>query len=163
MENDTAKASVLPADFDGIFRFTNWTADDFTARWNGIDYTFPAEKTSPMIIPSATPEEVQHIRMKFAKQLGEREYFNSDKYKALNGQTDPSKTNSFHQAGVYTEGDIAQYTQRCLEPMPAAPAKATKSVEKPLQLRKDEEGNPVTQVITDTKKSLKGNGAEING
>jgi hypothetical protein len=60
---------VLPSDFDGIFRFTNWTDSDFTAKWDNIEYTFPAKKTTPIVIPNATPVEIQNIRKKFAKEL----------------------------------------------------------------------------------------------
>lgn len=113
MNNDT---NVLPADFDGVFRFTNFTDEDFKARWNSIEYTFPASKTTPMVIPGATPEEVQTIRKKFARELAEREFYKTPKFKLMNdipvGQT----------PAIYTDSDLTPFIQRCLEPLPVAQA-----------------------------------------
>lgn len=160
MNNDN---NVLPPDFDGIFRFTNATDTDFVAKWGGIEYTFPAQKTSPMIIPGATPEEVQNIRKKFAKELAEREFYRSEKLKALEAQTPIGSVGSFRQAAVYTDADLQPYIQQCLNPLPMASATLKQMPKAQVHLRKDEEGNPVTQVVTDTKKSLIGNGTPMNG
>lgn len=111
MFNDP-NANVLPADFDGVFRFTNFTDTDFKARWNKIEYTFPAMKTVPIIIPGATPEEVQNIRKKFARELAEKEFYNTEKFKYLNHPDRGS-----HPAG-YTESDLEPLIQKCLEPLP---------------------------------------------
>lgn len=111
----------LPEGFDGTFRFTNWTDEDFSAKWNNILYTFPKGKMTPMVISTATPLEIQNIRKKFAKELAEREFFKSQKYEALD------KKNvgvSFHGAVTYTENDLTTYLQRCLEPLPVGEAKA---------------------------------------
>ncbi len=151
--------SVLPADFDGVFRFTNFTDTDFVARWGGIEYTFPALKTTPMIIPGMTPEEVQNIRKKFAKELAEREFYKSDKLRRLENQTPvgaPGIT-SIHQAAIYTESDLKPFIQKCLEPLPLAQAgmkvlpKADES-----KFSKDGEGNLVSQVLKQGQ-SLKSN------
>lgn len=111
MFNDP-NANVLPADFDGVFRFTNFTETDFKARWNKIEYTFPALKTVPIIIPGATPEEVQNIRKKFAKELAEREFYNTEKFKYLN-----DKERGANPA-IYSENDLEPFIQKCLEPLP---------------------------------------------
>ncbi len=106
----------LPADFDGVFRFTNFTDRDFKARWNSIEYTFPAQKSTPMIIPGATPEEVQSIRKKFARELAEREFYDTPKF---------IKMNDVPMGGtpaLYTDSDLAPFIQRCLEPLPIAQA-----------------------------------------
>lgn len=113
--------SILPADFDGVFRFTNWTDREFIGMWNKVAYRFPPNSTSPMIISNATPEEVQHIRRKFAKELGEREFYRSDRYKELDSQARPGSGNV---AAIYTDEDIAPFVQRCLEPLPEARATA---------------------------------------
>ncbi len=155
--------NVLPADFDGVFRFTNVTETDFVAKWGGIEYTFPAQKTSPMIIPGATPEEVQSIRKKFAKELAEREFYKSEKLKALEAQTPIGSVGSFRMAAVYTEADLKPYIQQCLEPLPIAQATLKQMPKQEVHLRKDDDGNPVTQVVTDTKKSLIGQGTSMNG
>lgn len=142
MNNDN---NVLPADFDGVFRFTNFTSREFKARWNSIEYTFPAEKTTPMIIPGATPEEVQTIRKKFARELAEREFYETPKFKSMNdiplGQT----------PALYTESDLVPFIQRCLEPLPTASA-TLKS------LPKDSDSNysQNTRILKDHE-SLKGN------
>ena len=50
------------ADFDGVFRFTNPTDEDFDYKWNNVIYTYPAMQTVPMVIKNETPEHVQQIR-----------------------------------------------------------------------------------------------------
>jgi hypothetical protein len=139
---------TLPEDFDGVFRFTNVTNEDFVTRWDKVEYIFPAHKTSPMIM-NFTPAEIQNIRKKFAKRLAEREFYKTKKFRDLNkhvpGAVPPS----------YTDSDLAPFIQQCLEPLPLANAK-TKIIEN-IKLeeknRKDEEGNLVTEIL-DKKKSL---------
>ena len=67
-------------DFDGVFRFTNPTDEDFTALWNNKEYTFPANKTVPMIISGETLENIQEIRKKFAYKLAVREFYSGKEY-----------------------------------------------------------------------------------
>lgn len=112
--------SVLPSDFDGVFRFTNYTNRDFVAKWNNIAYTFPALKTSPMIIPNATPEEVQSIRKKFAKELAVQEVFNTEKIKIQDRVRGEQGV-----PALYTDADLAPFVQKCLEPLPIAQATVT--------------------------------------
>ena len=117
--------TVLPEDFDGVFRFTNYSEEDFTAKWGGKSYTFPAMKTTPMIIMNASPVEIQSIRKKFAKEFGEREFFRSDKLKRLEASeriNGSAVFNSFKQAGQYSDNDLKDYIQKCLEPLPMARA-----------------------------------------
>ncbi len=108
----TPNENVLPVDFDGTFKFTNYTNEDFVARWNSIEYTFPKEKTVPIIIPSATPLEIQNIRKKFARELAVREWYKTPKFQGMNAHT-PGGT-----PALYTDSDIAPFVQRCLEPLP---------------------------------------------
>lgn len=115
--------NILPADFDGVFRFTNWTDREFVGMWNKVAYRFPPLTTSPMIISNATPEEVQHIRKKFARELGEREFYRSERYNELNKQALPGSGNV---AAIYTDEDLAPFVQRCLEPLPEARATASR-------------------------------------
>lgn len=114
--------NVLPADFDGTFRFTNWTDRDFTAKWGGVEYTFPAMKTTPMVILSATPYEIQNIRKKFAKELAEREFFHSKEYNRLDAMNKDDKLRTFHAAVAYTPNNLEVLVTKCLEPLPIAPA-----------------------------------------
>ena len=65
----------MTEDFDGVFRFTNTTDEDFVTLWNNKEYTYPAGKTVPMIISGEPLENIQQIRKYFAKRLAEREFF----------------------------------------------------------------------------------------
>lgn len=148
--------SVLPADFDGVFRFTNFTKSEFKAKWGNIEYTFAPESTSPMIIPGATPEEVQHIRKKFARELAEIEFYKTPKFINMNN-VQPGGV-----PALYTESDLAPFIQRCLEPLPPKPAKAVVLPKKgdESKLSKDSKGRNVTKIV-DQNESLLENGAGV--
>lgn len=155
--------SVLPADFDGTFRFTNWSDAEFIGIWGKKEYRFPALSTSPMIIPEHSPLEVQHIRRKFATDLGEREFFKSKGYEHLrrmegekiDGMLHP-RLNSMQMAGSYTLNELAPFIQRCLEPLPVARAivqdVVTPSIED--KLSRNENGELNTEAV-DRKTSLR--------
>lgn len=151
-------ANKLPADFDGVFRFTNFTGSEFKARWNNIEYTFPAQRMTPMIIPGATPEEVQHIRKKFAKELAVQEFYKSKKHISLNA-LNPQGQTAFSGAVTYVDDDLAPFVQRCLEPLPVAQATVKvlpKEDEK--KYHKDSKGRNVTKIL-DKDESLLGQGS----
>lgn len=141
--------NVLPEDFDGVFRFTNWTKADFTAKWDGVSYTYPAEKSSPMLIPNATPEQIQFIRKKFAKELAIEQFYTTKKFKQMDNVP------AGGTPALYTDSDLAEFTQKCLEPLPIASAKTKVIPKDDISLRTDDEGHPVTQIL-DKKKSLMG-------
>lgn len=151
---------VLPADFDGTFRFTNWTDEEFVGKWGSKEYHFPPNSTSPILMPNQTPLEIQSIRKKFAKDLAEREFFKSQKYgKLINQERNPdgsARLPGIHGAGTYSLDDLVPMIQKCLEPLPSTQAKVVQGESFPLmdKLHKDEEGEPVTQAI-DKKISLK--------
>lgn len=152
---------ALPEDFDGVFRFTNWTENEFKARWANTEYTFPPKAMTPMIIRGATPEEVQHIRKKFAKELGEREYYKSEHMKRLEAQSPVGQGQGLHAAPTYVEADLAPYIQKCLEPLPLAQA-IVKSLPKADEgvFHKDEDGKPISEVLDHkSKKSFKATGS----
>lgn len=141
--------NILPVDFDGVFRFTNFSDKEFKAKWNNIEYTFKPLSTTPMVIPGATPEEVQHIRKKFAKELAVQEFYKTDKFKAQN-TVPPGGV-----PALYTDSDLVSFIQRCLEPLPIAQAKAVvlpKDSED--NYRKNSKGKNVTRVL-DENESLK--------
>lgn len=150
--------SVLPADFDGVFRFTNATEEDFTALWGKVAYTFPAQSTTPMIISNATPEEVQYIRKKFAKELAEREFYKGARIAGYNKQNEG--VGSVHSAVTYSQKDLEVYIQQCLTPLPVGQAKVrVLPAEDETKFKKDEDGEPITQVMDHkSKKSLIGKG-----
>lgn len=148
--------NVLPVDFDGVFRFTNSSDVDFTAKWGGIAYTFPAQKTTPMIISGATPEEVQHIRKKFAKEYAEQMWYGTEKFKSMNNVVPGGLP------ALYTDSDLQPFIQTCLEPLPIARATAVvlpKDTE--TRFRKDNKGKNVTKVLADGESLLGDEGLEM--
>lgn len=147
--------NILPADFDGVFRFTNFSKNEFKARWNNVEYTFPALSTTPMVIPGETPEAVQSIRKKFAKELALREFYASPEFI---GMQDEGKLGT---PPLYTDEDLAPYIQRCLEPLPAGTVK-TRVLPKDSEERytKDAKGRNVTKIL-EPGESLLANGSEM--
>ena len=144
---------TLPEDFDGTFRFTNDSDEDFTGKWGGKEYNFPAHATSPMVIFEATPIEIQSIRKKFARDWADREYQKSPAFLALmkqerNADGTP-RLNSIHAAGTYGLDQLTPYIQRCLKPLPVSKAtvKVTAKARLEDSLHQDEEGDLVTQAV----------------
>lgn len=117
--------TTLPQNFDGVFRFTNWSNEDFIGKWGSKEYLYAANTTSPMIIPEHSPLEIQNIRKKFAKDLAEREFYKSKGYKTLSSQEGlpGNRTmNSIHQAAAYSMNELTPFIQRALEPLPVSQA-----------------------------------------
>jgi len=143
--------NVLPKDFDGTFRFTNYTDREFKARWNSVEYTFPPMKTTPMIIADATPLEVQNIRKKFAKELATQEWFKTPKFEGMNtSHLDKTGQPTGGMPALYTDKDIAPFVQRCLEPLPLAQAKIEViKTDDSSKFTKDNKGRPRTRVLQD--------------
>jgi hypothetical protein len=115
--------SVLPSDFDGVFRFSNPSDEDFIGVWGSKEYLFPAGTTVPIVMSEHSPIEIQHIRKKFAKDLAEREWFKSKGYKSLQkqeGTMGNRNLSSIHQAAQYTITDLEPYILKCLEPLPTS-------------------------------------------
>jgi hypothetical protein len=145
--------TMLPVNFDGTFRFTNWSDEDFVGIWGGKEYHYPALSTSPMIIPDHSPLEIQHIRKKFAKDLAEREYFKAENYqKMMNQERTPDgapRLNSIHQAGTYSISDLTPFIQKCLEDLPITNAKVTLAPKENIEdkLTRNDEGELNTQAI----------------
>lgn len=150
----------FPDTFDGRFYFTNFSEEDFTARWNNVAYTFPAQKTSPMIIPSESLENIQAIRKKFARELAEREYYKSEKFRSLNGQIKVGEGTGLHSAVTYTESDLTPYVDRCLEPLPVETMKVSQEPRREVELSVDEKGKTPTRIIDETE-SLVGQGQVV--
>lgn len=142
------KEEVLPVGFNGTFYFTNFSDEEFRARWNKKEYIFPKNSTVPMIILDATPIEVQHIRRKFAKELAEREFLKTDKFAKIEAQNPNHQLSSFRVAVGYGEKDMQSLIQKCLEPLPIADAKiVSMQVEDDSKFHKEEDGSPVTKVV----------------
>ena len=121
-ENRVAPLQALPKDYQGIFYLTNPFDFDFIGRWDKKEYLFPAMKTTPLIGIDAKPYEIQNIRKKFAYEMCEQSFFKSDEYKRLDKMNDPDKLRTFHAAISYNPASLESLVQKCLEPMPVAPA-----------------------------------------
>lgn len=115
-------------DFDGVFRFTNATDEDFKVLWNNIEYTFKAGTCSPMIIKGETLENIQEIRKKFAYKLATREFFKSDEYKRLAGMGNGLPP-------TYNDEVLTDLIQQCLEPLPMAKAEVKETEVKPIKMK----------------------------
>lgn len=135
----------IQTEFDGVFRFTNATDEDFVALWNNKEYIFPAQSTCPMIIEGEAPESIQEIRKRFAKRLAEREYFKSkDFLKIANGTK--SKDGYKHVIpSMYNESVLQPWIDACLEPLPVA-----KPVVKPRQ-KDDESAYKVAKAVDENE------------
>lgn len=150
-------SSTLPGDFDGFFYFTNDSDEEFIGKWGSKEYHFAPRSTSPIIIPTETPLNIQQIRKKFARDWAEREYGRSQAFeslKALEHNPDGSpRLNSFQTANQYSETDLIDYIQRCLKPLPKARVAITDVEIAPLEekLSRGDEGELNTAAVkTDT-------------
>lgn len=157
MQNQT----VLPKDFDGVVRFTNWSDSEFVGVWAKKEYHFPPKSRSALVIEDATPVETLHIAEKMAKDLAEREYFRSDKYEHLRaregaknsmGMIQPTGQGMSH-AGQYSEQDLASMIKRGLEPLVDGKAEVANVVMPSMEekLRRDEDGNITTAPVKSEK------------
>ncbi len=108
-----------PQEFIGVFYFTNWTKDEFIVLWNNTEYTFPPEKTIPLIIPSETLENIQEIRKKFAYKLAEREWYSGKEYTRLSKMGNGLPP-------TFDPKVLEPLIQRALEPLPIAKATTKK-------------------------------------
>lgn len=166
-ENIMKYESVLPVDFDGVFKFTNWSADEFIGVWGKKQYHFAANATSPMIIPEHSPLEIQHIRKKFAKDLAEREFFKGSRYEILRapeGTLGNRTMSGIHTASTYTMDDLKEGIQACLKPLDIKRAFVDVTTEMPMEdkLSKNEEG-ALNTVALDKKASLRARALEGQG
>lgn len=97
--------------FDGVFRFTNITDEDFVFLWNNKEYVFPAGKTTPMIIANETPENIQNIRKKCAYKLAQREFYKGKVYNEM-------KEQGRGLPPLYDEKLLEPMIESCLKPLP---------------------------------------------
>ncbi len=151
--------TVLPVDFDGVFKFTNWSDEEFVGVWGKKEYHYAANTTSPMIIPEHSPLEIQHIRKKFAKDLAEREFFKSQKYETYRspeGVLGNRTMSGIHTANTYTLTDLAEGIQKCLKPLAVQRAFVSTKQEIPMEakLSTNDEGE-LNTVAVDKKANLR--------
>lgn len=104
------------AEWDGLFRFSNNSDEDFMALWNNKEYIFPARTCAPMLIQGATPEEVQEIRKKFAYKWAEKEWYKGAEYKKMakmGGGLPPTRDDK----------TLEPLIEMCLSPLPVGVVK----------------------------------------
>lgn len=118
---------VLDTDFDGVFRFSNNSDEDFAVLWNNKEYVFPAKTRSPIIIPNEPLENIQEIRKKWAYKWAEREWFKSPAYKKL------SKLENFR--GGRDDKELEPLIQMCLSPLPIAKATVREGKKENLRIK----------------------------
>ncbi len=152
-KNIMSYQSVLPEDFDGTFRFTNWSDEDFTAQWAKKEYLFPKESTSVLIIPEESPLSIQQIRKRFALKLAIREYYKGKEYELLkkrerNADGTP-RLYGLTGALSYSIDQLTPLIQRCLEPLPIAPLHSRGVKQKSIKniLSRNDEGKIVTTAV----------------
>lgn len=91
--------------------FTNPTDKDRKYLWNNKEYTFPAESTVPLIIPTETLENIQEIRKRFAYRMAEERFYESEQYmkmKEMGGGIPPT----------FDTKILEPMIQECLKPLP---------------------------------------------
>jgi hypothetical protein len=114
-------ATELPKDFSGTLYFTNFSEEEFSAKWDNKLYTFPAKSTVRLFIPTASPIQTFNIRTMFAKQLADREFRKSKRAGELNLKN--QGVQSMSASLSYTENELDQYIKKCLDPLPRAEVK----------------------------------------
>ena len=98
-------------EFSGVFMFTNPTDKERKYLWNNKEYTFPAESTVPLIIPTETLENIQEIRKRFAYKMAEERFYESEQYKKMKDMG----------GGIPPTFDpkiLEPMIQECLKPLP---------------------------------------------
>lgn len=129
---------MINEEFDGVFRFTNASDEEFKVLWNNKEYVFPARSRSPMIIPGESLENIQEIRKRFAKKWAEREWFKSPRHQELLEMG--RRANGVFP--IRDDKELEPYIQMCLEPLPIAQAKV---IEGPSQEIKTTASKPVSE------------------
>lgn len=124
-----------PEDFDGVFKFTNATDEDFVTLWNNKEYTYPAGKTVPMVIANATLEEIQQIRKYFAKRLAEREYFKTKDFKNIKNGIKDKEAGRHVIPSMFNEEVLQPWVNECLKPLPVGRASVKEIPEEELSLK----------------------------
>lgn len=100
-------------DFAGVFYFTNPTKTVRTYLWNNKEYSFPAESTVPLIIPTETLENIQEIRKRFALRMAEERLYEGEAVRDRNGNI----TFQYNKAKEMGNGLPPTFDPKILEPM----------------------------------------------
>ncbi len=101
---------------NGVFYFSNNAEEEFSAWWNSVRYTFPANTASPMIILGETSEGIQNIRKRFAQKWAEEQLAGSKAMKAL--EMGKGKNATLYPPVSPYYSALEPLIQMCLEPLP---------------------------------------------
>lgn len=110
--------SQIDLDFDGVFRFTNPTDEDFSFMWNNKEYLFPANSTCPMVIRNESLDNIQEIRKKAAYKLAVREFYKGKEYVKMSKMGNGLPP-------TFDEKVLEPVINKCLENLPESRAKMT--------------------------------------
>ena len=147
------RVKMLPENFDGIVRFTNWSDEDFTGRWNSKDYEFKANSTSPLFIAENSPLELLNIVKKFALDLANREWGKSewtkDALKRERNADGSPRGYGMSGAATYSIDQLAPLIQKGLYLYSESKAKVQEVMRPKIEdkLHRDDEGNTVTKAV----------------
>lgn len=139
---------MLPENFDGLVRFTNWSDEEFVARYNSKEYALPANSTvvlSPLM-PDRSPVDLLNICKKFALDLAIREWGKSqwykDNLKRERNQDGSPRGYGMSGAATYSIEQLAPLIEKGLYVYPVGKAKISESLRPKLEdkLSRDTEG-----------------------
>ena len=156
---------MLPENFDGIVRFTNWSDEDFVGRYNSKDYEFKANSTSPLFnvdltgpngeAKMASPLELLNIVKKFALDLAIREWGKSqwtkDNLKRERNSDGTPRFQGMQGAATYSVDQLAPLIQKGLYVYPESKPQVSE-VQRPKleeKLSRDEKGRKSSAVVSD--------------
>lgn len=98
-------------EFSGVFYFTNPTNVERKYLWNNKEYSFPAESTVPLIIPTETLENIQEIRKRFAYRMAEERFYESEQYMKM-------KEMGRGMPPTFDPKILEPMIEECLKPLP---------------------------------------------
>ena len=159
------RVKMLPENFDGIVRFTNWSDEDFVGRYNSKDYEFKANSTSPLFnvdltgpngeAKMASPLELLNIVKKFALDLAIREWGKSqwtkDNLKRERNADGTPRFQGMQGAATYSVDQLAPLIQKGLYVYPESKPQVSE-VQRPKleeKLSRDEKGRKSSAVVSD--------------
>lgn len=152
-QNVMERVKMLPENFDGIVRFTNWSDEDFVGKWNSKEYSFKANTTSPLFMMDQTPLEMLNICKKFALDLAIREWgksqWTTDNLKRERNADGSPRFQGMGGAATYSIDQLAPLIQKGLYIYTESKAKVQEALRPKLEdkLSKDEEGRMNTKAV----------------
>lgn len=149
------RVKMLPENFDGLVRFTNWSDEEFVAKYNSKEYTIPANSTvviSPLM-PDRSPLELLNVCKKFALDLAVREWGKSqwtkDALKRERNVDGSPRGHGMSGASTYSIDQLAPLIEKGLYVYPAGRAKVEESSRPKIEdrLSRDHKGRLNTRAV----------------